>query len=236
LRNLALRGIFSPHGTRPFFIPSLPFPDAGMDAADTAELISEIKEERAENEATEKFRNFAALIVAIMAMLLAVGSLGGGNATDDMIYGNIKASDTWAFYQAKNVRQTQYKLAADRLELELADPTISPEARQAAEAQLARYRETVARYDDEPDASAPGDSLKGEGKKQLSAQARAYEQLRERASARDNNFDYSEVFLQLAIVLASVAILSSSRWVLTMSLVLGGIGTVLMLNGYLLLF
>jgi hypothetical protein len=207
-----------------------------MEANDAAELIQEIQEERAEEKATERFRNTAAMAIATMAMLLAIGSLGGGNATDDMVYGNIKASDTWAFYQAKNVRQTEYKIAADRLQVELADPTISPEARKAAEAQLAKYRETIARYDDEPDPQAPGDSLKGEGKKQLAAQARSYEAVRDRASDRDGNFDYSEVFLQLAIVLGSVAILASSRKVLTMSFVLAAIGAVLMMNGYLLLF
>jgi hypothetical protein len=207
-----------------------------MEAADAAELISEIKEERAEAEASEKFRNKAALIIAIMAMLLAVGSLGGGNATDDMVYGNIKASDTWAFYQAKNVRQTEYRIAADRLEVELADPTLNATARRAMETQLQKYRETVARYDNEPDPKAPADSLKGEGKQQLAAQARSYEAIRDRASDQDGNFDYSEVFLQLAIVLGSVAILASSRAVLTMSLVLGAIGAVLMINGFFLLF
>jgi hypothetical protein len=207
-----------------------------MEATDAAELISEIKEERAEAEAGERFRNLAALTIAIMAMLLAIGSLGGGNATDDMIYGNIKASDTWAFYQAKNVRQTEYRIAADRLELELADPTLNATARAAAEAQLARYRETIARYDNEPDPSAPADSLRGEGKKQLATQARGYEAVRERASQQDGNFDYSEVLLQLAIVLGSVAILSSSRPVLGMALVLGAIGAVLLINGFALLF
>jgi hypothetical protein len=207
-----------------------------MEAADAAELISEIKEERAEAEASEKFRNMAALIIAIMAMLLAVGSLGGGNATDDMVYGNIKASDTWAFYQAKNVRQTAYRIAADRLEVELADPSVNATERRAMEAQLQKYRETIARYDNEPDPQAPTDSLKGEGKKQLAAQARSFEAIRERASDQDGNFDYAEVFLQLAIVLGSVAILASSRAVLTMSLVLGAIGAVLMINGFLLLF
>jgi hypothetical protein len=104
------------------------------------------------------------------------------------------------------------------------------------EAQLQKYRETVTRYDNEPDPTAPGDSLKGEGKKQLAAQARSFEAIRDRASDQDGNFDYSEVFLQLAIVLGSVAILASSRWVLTMAVVLGAIGALLMINGYLLLF
>ena len=207
-----------------------------MDAADAAELIQELQEDRAEAEASEKFRNRAALLISILAMLLAIGSLGGGNATDDMVHGNIKASDTWAFYQAKNVRQTQYRLAADRLQLELADPGLTPEARAAAQQQLARYQETIKRYDDEPDPRAPQDSLRGEGKKQLSAQARSYERVRERAEAQDGNFDYSEVFLQLAIVLGSVAILATSRAVLTFSMVLGAIGTLLLINGFALLF
>lgn len=207
-----------------------------MEAADAAELIQEIQEDRAEAEQTEKFRSRAALLISILAMLLAIGSLGGGNATDDMVHGNIKASDTWAFYQAKNVRQTEYKLAADRLQLQLADPSITPEARRAAEAQLRKYNETIARYDDEPDPAAPADSLRGEGKKQLAAQARGYERLRERASEQDGNFDYSETFLQLAIVLGSVAILATSRAVLTLSAVLGALGAVLMINGFFLLF
>ncbi|HYH81689.1 MAG TPA: DUF4337 domain-containing protein [Longimicrobium sp.] len=207
-----------------------------MEAADAAELIQEIQEERAEAEATDRFRQGAALLISILAMLLAIGSLGGGNATDDMVHGNIHASDTWAFYQAKNVRQTQYRLAADRIQLDLAGNALSPEARAAAEAQLARYRETIARYDDEPDPAAPNDSLRGEGKKQLSAQARGYERVRERAEAQDGNFDYSEVFLQLAIVLGSVAILATSRAVLTFSIVLGAVGALLLINGFALLF
>ena len=207
-----------------------------MEATDAAELIAEIREERAEHEADEKFRNRAALLIAILAAALAIGSLGGGNATDDLVHNNIKASDTWAFYQAKNVRQTAYRLAADELEVRLAAPGRAPEARRALEEKLGRYRETIARYDDEPDPRAPGDSLRGEGKKQLSAQARAYERERERAGARDGNFDYSEVFLQLAIVLGSVAILATSRRVLAVSVALGALGTLLMLNGFLLLF
>ena len=117
-----------------------------------------------------------------------------------------------------------------------ANPTLNATARQAMEAQLQKYRETVSRYDNEPDPKAPGDSLKGEGKKQLAAQARGYEAVRDRASDQDGNFDYSEVFLQLAIVLGSVAILSGSRAVLAMSVVLGAVGAVLMINGFLLLF
>ena len=207
-----------------------------MEATDAAELITELREERAEHEAEARFRDRAAMLIAFFAMLLAVGSLGGGNVAEDMIHNNIKASDTWAFFQAKNVRQTQYRLAADELEVQLANPGLSPEVRAALQEKVAAYRATVARYDDEPDPAAPTDTLRGEGKKQLSAQARTYEALRERAGAQDSNFDYSEVAFQLAIVLGSVAILALSHKVLYIAIGLGVIGTLLMINGFALLF
>lgn len=208
-----------------------------MDATDAAELISEIREERAENEADDKFRDHAAMLIAMLAMLLAVGSLGGGNVAEDMVHNNIKASDTWAFYQAKNVRQTQYRIAVDQMEAQLAaGARLPPQVRADMQATVEKYRATIARYDDEPDPAAPGDSLRGEGKKQLSAQARGYEVLRERAGAQDSNFDYSEVAFQLAIVLGSVAILALSRKVLYISIGLGVVGALLMINGFLLMF
>lgn len=206
-----------------------------MEATDAAELISEIREDRAEAAAEERFRNRAALLIAIMAMLLAIGSLGGGNVAEDMVHANIQVNDTWAFFQAKNIRQTAYKLAMDDVESQLAagvPAAAEPALRERAEA----YRESIARYNDEPDPAAPTDSLRGEGKKQLAAQARHFERVRERAGAQDANFDFSEVAFQIAIVLGSVAILSLSRAILVFSAVLGVAGLVFLVNGFFLLF
>ena len=206
-----------------------------MEAGDAAELIAELSEEREEAAQEARFRNRAALLIAITAAVLAIGGLGGGNATDDMVASNIKASDSWAFYQAKNVRQTMYDIAADDLEERLAGGAVPPGERAGAEKRLAQYRATVARYDDEPDPKAPGDSLKGDGKKQLKARAQSFEAAFEEASSRDNNFDLAEVALQLALVLGSVAILALSRWILILSAGVGAVGTLLTLNGFLLL-
>jgi hypothetical protein len=203
-----------------------------MDSTDAADLIAEIHEDRAENEANETFRNRAALLIAVMAAALAVGGLGGGNATDDMIGSNIKASDTWAFYQAKNIRQTMYEMEADALQASLAAGTVPAAERVAAEARLKDYRSTIARYDSEPDGKDPS---KGEGKKELMAQAKAHQADFETASARDNNFDLAEVALQLALVLGSVAILAVNRWILGLSAALGLAGALLTANGFLLL-
>ena len=84
-----------------------------MDANDAADAIREaIAEENAESAANEKFRSRVALVIAVLAALLAISSVGGDNVGEDMIASNIHASDTWAFYQAKNVRQTATSLAA----------------------------------------------------------------------------------------------------------------------------
>lgn len=207
-----------------------------MDSNDAAELIAELHEERAGHEADDRFRNRAALLIAILAAVLAIGGLGGGNATDDMVASNIKASDSWAFYQAKNVRQTMYEIAADELKSSLASGTVPVAGRAAAEARLKDYEGTIARYDSEPDPKAPNDLLKGEGKKEIMARAKSHEAEFEEASERDNNFDLAEVLLQLALVLGSVAILALNRWVLSVSALLGLAGSLLTLNGFLLLF
>lgn len=209
-----------------------------MESIDAADVIRELREERAEQDAGERFRSVVALVIAVLATLLAVASLGGGNVGEEVVNSNIHASDTWAFYQAKNIRQTSMNLAADELEATLlaGGPGLSAEARRDIEAKVERYRATAARYDDEPDPEAPGDSLRGEGKRQLAAQARSHQARRDRAQAQDANFDYASVLYQIAIVLGSVAILALSRPVLGAALVLGGVATLLMLNGFLLFF
>ena len=204
-----------------------------MESVDAADVIRELRAEQAEQDEAESFRNRIALLIAILATLLAVASLGGGNVSEEMVNSNIRASDTWAFYQAKNIRQTATRLAADELETALASgAALSPAARESMEKRLEKYRGTIARYDDEPDPAAPTDSLRGEGKKQLAAQARHWEAAREHAAEQDANFDYSSVLYQIAIVLGSVAILALSRWILYAALGLGVVATVLMLNGF----
>jgi hypothetical protein len=202
-----------------------------------AEQIAEARERSGAGDGAD-LNSRAAIIIALMAMLLAITSLGGGNAAEDIMNYNIRASDTWAFYQAKNVRQTTYRLAADELESELQTQpgSLAPEARQAIERRVQQYRETAARYEDEPDPADPANPLRGEGKKQLTARARDFEAQRDRAQAQDPNFDFAEALFQIAIVLASVAILSASRRILWASVAVGALAAVLMLNGYFLFF
>lgn len=209
-----------------------------MEAGDVADQLIELKESDGGREEDEQFRSRVALMIAFMAMLLAITSLGGGNAAEDIMNHNIHASDTWAFYQAKNIRQTSYRIAADTLEgeLQLHGATITPEARESLQNKIEQFKQTAARYESEPDPQAPNDPLRGEGKKELSARAKDFAEKRDRAQLQDPNFDFSEALFQIAIVLASVSILATSRMIMKVSVGIGIVATVLMLNGYFLFF
>jgi hypothetical protein len=200
-----------------------------MEATEAADIISELNEEKVEAEQEARFRNRAALQIAIIAATLAIGGLGGEKSRDEMVASNIKASDAWSFYQAKNVRQTMYQLAADQLK------GAPAAAGSDVAARLKKYQATVTRYEDEPDPKARGDETKGEGKKQLRARAESYEKAFEEASIRNESFDWAETALQLAVVLGSVAILALNRWILIASGALGVLGALLVANGYLML-
>lgn len=194
----------------------------GIDAADA---IREAKEEQVRD---ERFRQRAAIVIGLLAMLLAITGLGGANATKEMLNANIQASDAFSFYQAKNIRQTSNQLTAEELEaLLLTQPTLDPNARAQIQQRIDGFRATAARYESEPST--------GEGKQELLARAQGFEQRRDRAGQQDPNFDYAQALYQIAIVLSSVSIVATSRRLLGLAIGLGVVATVLMLNGFLLL-
>ena len=206
-----------------------------MEASDAADQLRESIEDAG---TVDRFKSRAAIVIAIMAMLLTIASLGGENSMKAMIDANIHASDTWAFYQAKNIRQTANELAANELEIALLTQgaSLSEEARQQIQQRIDRYRATVARYESEPDPTDPANPLKGEGKKELIARAQDWEQQRDHAQQQDPNFDFAIALFQIAIVVGSVSIISTNSRLLVLSVVAGCVATVLMINGYLLLF
>ncbi|MCC6890780.1 MAG: DUF4337 domain-containing protein [Hyphomicrobiales bacterium] len=192
-----------------------------MKADEAAELLDRERE-------TDRFKQRAAIVIAFFAMCLAITSLGGSNAAKEAFNNNILAANYFSFFQAKNIRQTSYQLAADELELGwLASPALPPEARKAMQDKIDFYKKTVARYESEPETR--------EGKKELLERARQHEQARDHALRQDPYFDYAEALMQIAIVLISVSIVANLVWLAYLGGALGLIGLLLSLNGFLLL-
>ena len=189
---------------------------AGMETSDISDHLKDAHEHGAEK--------WVAIYIALLAVLLSVCSIGGGNAAKDSTRTNIQASDTWAFYQAKNMRQTSYKLAAEALQLRLTEPGLPEATRKAIEEKLAAHNAEIARLESDP--------AKGEGKKELAAKAKELEGVRDTALNRDPYFDYAGALLQIAVVLASASIVLGNRLLLVGSKLLALLGFLLMLNGF----
>ena len=193
-----------------------------MEAQETAELIEQSGH-------GDKSQNRSALTISILAMVLAIASLGGSNAMKEATQENILAANAYAFYQAKNIRQTTYKLAVTDLELQLArEPNMNGNAKAMFEKKIEDYKKTVERYESEPDTK--------EGKKELMARAKEHEANRDHAMRQDPWFDYAEGMLQIAIVLLSVSIVASMPALYWAGAMLGGLGFFSTVNGYFLIF
>jgi hypothetical protein len=165
-----------------------------------------------------------ALTTAIFAVLLAITSLGGNNAMKEMLLTQQQASDQWAFYQSKVLREHLYKTNGLRIEMDLLErgTGMKPEAKKRYEAVLKDMRAEETRY--------------GEEKKKIEEEAKQLETERDKNRSKDPYFDFAEVLLQISIVLASISILAASRQIFYFALVSASLGTILMLNGYLLIF
>ena len=169
------------------------------------------------------FGRRAALTTAIYAVALSIASLGGNNTVKVMLLAQQQSSDQWAFYQAKVIREHQYRAQKMLLETQLAEPSSLKGAERAkVEALTTKFAEEEKRYNAE--------------KKDIEKDAKKLELARDVRRERHPYFEFGEVLLQIAIVSASVSILSTSRPMFWFSLVLAVLGAALTLNGFTPLF
>ena len=168
-------------------------------------------------------RKVAATMAVIAAALAVVAVYAHINTTEELL-AQEKSSDQWAFYQSKVMREHLYRTQKIQMETGLIErgKSMTPDARKHYEERIKKIGEEEERYRKE--------------KLPIEQEARRLESEREVNRGKDPYFDYAEVLLQISIVLASIAILSSSRAVFIFSLVSAVMGSILSLNGYLLIF
>jgi Domain of unknown function (DUF4337) len=162
-----------------------------------------------------------AVLIMVLAALLAISEMGGKNAQHVSLASNIEAANLWAFFQAKTIRMTTLRTAAEALGVLAAD---LPQSHEAAQQRIAKWRATAERYDTEPETQ--------EGRQELAAKAKAAEGRRDHALAAYHNFEYGSAAFQLAIVLASASLVTSMLWLAWVSGALGLAGTLLALFGW----
>jgi hypothetical protein len=166
--------------------------------------------------------------IGVLAVLLALCGMGGGNAAKDATRANIEASNTWNFFQAKNIRRDGIRRAVDDLELQLlANPNMPAAAKVVYEKKITEHKAHVVLLTSDPS--------KGEGLDEIFVKAKGIETERDIAMRKDPYFDWGQALLQIGIVLASVCLITGSVPLLIMSAASGALGTLAMMNGFTLL-
>jgi len=164
-----------------------------------------------------------ALVISVLALCLAFSETLGKSAQTAALNYQIEASNLWNFFQAKNIRRTATLIAADTAKIEVA--TTTDEARKAALAkQLDTWTKTAERYRSEPEA----DHGKGEGTAELSRRAQEMAHDRDLELNKYHYFEFASAALQIGIVLASAAVITSMIVLVWLAGGLGVLGLVFM--------
>jgi hypothetical protein len=162
-----------------------------------------------------------ALVIAIMALFLAFSETLGKSANTEALNLNIKASDTWAFFQAKNIRRTTLTTA---VETKKVDALAASDALKPALAkQIEEWEKTVARYSSDPQTR--------EGLDELFVRAQEAEHERDTALARYHHYEIASATFQIGIVLCSAAVITATIWLAWIAGGVAALGLVFMALG-----
>ncbi len=154
-----------------------------------------------------------ALSTAVIAVFAAVTTLYVGKFSSRAVLFKAEESNQWAYFQAKSIKGHTYEIQKDRLEMEIlaSGGTFPPKAARKYEETLAEYKASVQRYDKEKaEIKEKAETLGTQGKI---------------AQERAGDFGYGLIFLQISIMLSSVAALTRKRmlWYFGLASVLGGV-------------
>jgi len=157
-----------------------------------------------------------ALLIAVIALFLAFSETLGKSAQTAALSFNVEASNLWAFYQAKTIRQTALQAATEVLKIERlkTDGQASADALKAAiNERIDNWTKTTARYESEPKERDAHREVNlnppyGEGRRELLALALAAEGRRDISLAKYHHFEVASAAFQIGIVLASAAVIT----------------------------
>lgn len=155
-----------------------------------------------------------ALLIAVLALFLALAETAAKSAQTATISANVEASNLWSYFQAKTVRQTTLRTAAETLEVQAQD-IADPATKEALGKRIAGWKDTIQRYESDP--------KENDGRKELAARAKQVEAHRDVELSRYHMYEVSSGILQVAIVIASATIITG---VAILFWIAGGLGLV----------
>src|SRR2546427_3169633 len=165
----------------------------------------------------DRFNNWIAVSVAILAAFMAVTKVKDDNIVQAMLQAKSDAVDTWNEYQSKRIKHHLLELGHDQATAMRANAP--PQSATVLEDELKRYDSEMARY--------------GSDEKDLQAKARGLEDKYDALNYRDDQFDLSDAALSGSLAMLAVTALTRKRWLLWTSLVFAAFGAAMGLAGLL---
>ncbi|MBJ6801117.1 DUF4337 domain-containing protein [Geomonas propionica] len=170
-------------------------------------------------EKKEPWLNYLALSTVILAVCATLATFKGGGFSTRSVLAQNQASDQWAFYQAKSIKQSLAETEQGQLERELLR-TRENEVAAAMEARVQALKGKIAKYDQE--------------KAKIQDDAKKLEKERDDAQRHGRPFGLAVIFLQIAILLSSIAALLKKKIIWVAGVAVGICGLVQFANGFLL--
>lgn len=171
-------------------------------------------------EKKEPWLNFLALTTVVFAVCATLSTLKGGGFSTRSVMSQAQASDQWSYYQAKSIKGYIYELQREKLELDLKNMKAGASRSLTAdyEKRITAYKEKIERYDKE--------------KEEIKKKAEDLEKKRDDAQKHSGAFGMAAMFLQIAILLSSIAALMKQKYFWFIGMAGGSIGIVYFLNGF----
>jgi len=173
------------------------------------------------DEKKEPWLNYLALTTVILAVCATLSTFKGGAYSTRSVLAQAQASDYWAYYQSKSIKGYIYETQKEKLQLEL------KEKRQKLPSAL------VAEYEKKMDSYTSKMKKYDEEKANIEKDARAQENIRKDSQKHSQTFGLAIIFLQMAILLSSIAALLKKKPVWIIGLVIGAVGIFYFANGLL---
>lgn len=175
-------------------------------------------------EPKEKWLNYLALTTVILAVCATLSTFKGAGYSTRSVLSQTQAANQWAYYQAKSIKGYLYEIQKEALELEFKKDKIrgAKAFKEEYEKKIDLYTQKIKKYDEE--------------KAEISKEAKRLEILRDDAQKHTGIFGLAVIFLQVAILLSSIAALMKKKVIWVIGIGTGAIGLIYFVNGFLLFF
>lgn len=170
---------------------------------------------------SDAWLNYLALTTVIFAVCATLSTFKGGGYSTKSVITQAQASDEWAYYQSKGIKSYIYQLQAEKLDLDLIGTKIQKNSKLTAmyTDKIADYKKKIEKYEKE--------------KSEAQVKAKSLEAVRDEAQIHSKAFGIAVIYLQIAILLSSIAGLLKKKVVWFGGVAAGLVGLIYFTDGFL---